>query len=357
MGNELNILYGCDDNYAPYTGVSMTSLLENNRHLDKIVIYLAGMDISTGNMEKLERTAQKYGRELVPLDTRRAQEKIRQYNLGGWNGSLATWLRFFVFDQIPETVERLLWLDSDTIVTGDLEPLCTLDMQGAPVACGCDSICYYSRKRLALDQKNAPYFNAGVILFDLRKWTQRQILPGFMERLSQCGEYYVANDQDLLNDYFRGHIYKLPPEYNLQGTHLAYRAEDYLKVFPWKAPAYYTGQELERAADAPAVVHFFRFLGDYPWEIGNNLHPARALYEQWRERSLWKGHNGPACGNKRLFRIEKALYCRLPKRVFLRIFAAVKWWGNFRAKAMPRELTDSMIYDREFDGMGPSKKG
>ena len=43
---ELNVLYGCDENYAPYTGVSMTSLLENNKHLDVIRIYVAAQGFS-----------------------------------------------------------------------------------------------------------------------------------------------------------------------------------------------------------------------------------------------------------------------------------------------------------------------
>lgn len=36
----LNILYQSNDNYAPITGVSMTSLFENNKKLDEINIYL-----------------------------------------------------------------------------------------------------------------------------------------------------------------------------------------------------------------------------------------------------------------------------------------------------------------------------
>ena len=34
MSNELNVLYQFDDNYAPYAGISMLSLFENNRDID-----------------------------------------------------------------------------------------------------------------------------------------------------------------------------------------------------------------------------------------------------------------------------------------------------------------------------------
>ena len=49
---KINVLYGCDDNYAPYTGISMTSLFENNQS-EEIVVYLAAMNILSGKREAL----------------------------------------------------------------------------------------------------------------------------------------------------------------------------------------------------------------------------------------------------------------------------------------------------------------
>ena len=47
---QLNVLYGCDDNYAPYTGVSLLSLFENNKDIEEITIYLASMNFSEVNL-------------------------------------------------------------------------------------------------------------------------------------------------------------------------------------------------------------------------------------------------------------------------------------------------------------------
>lgn len=316
---KLNILYSCDDNYAPYTGISMTSLFENNQDAAEITVYLASMDISPENIRKMKQLAQQYGRNLVLLNTKAAQEKISQYHCKGWNGSLATWLRFFVFDQIPEDVDKLLWLDSDTIVQGSLQPLFATDLGDAPVGCVCDSICYRSRYRLGLSA-GEPYYNAGVILFNLPVWKKENILPSMMQHLAANVSIYEANDQDLLNDYFRGRIYKLSPLYNLQGIHLAYTPRQYFSVYHWKEDSYYSVQQISQAAASAVVVHFFRFLGDYPWEEGNNYHPARELFIQWRDRSLWKDHRGKPCRKDTVFRIEKILYRMLPKVVFLKIF-------------------------------------
>lgn len=350
MENEksLHVLYGCDDNYAPYVGISMTSLFESNRHLDRIVVYVAGMGISPENCRKYQQTARRYRREVVMLDAERAMDRIRRYHCGGWNGSLATWLRFFVFDQIPEQVERLLWLDSDTVVAGDLGPLCELDMQGEPVACVCDAQCHFGRTSIRLGRDRA-YFNAGVILFDLSKWRARDIVSGMMDRVRRYAACYPMNDQDLLNDYFRGHVYQLPVRYNLQGIHLACSAAVYRRMFPQISKNYYPTDELDRAIRDPVVVHFVRFFGDYPWATGYNPHPAKSLYEQWRDRSLWSGHVGHPCDGAFLFRLERGLYRYLPEKAFLCCYALAVWltdWRNnaWKAKKLPDQALREELY-------------
>ena len=49
---SLNILYQCDDNYAPYTGVSMSSLFRRNKNIEEINIYILDDGISEENKKK-----------------------------------------------------------------------------------------------------------------------------------------------------------------------------------------------------------------------------------------------------------------------------------------------------------------
>ena len=319
---ELNVLYGCDENYAPYTGVSITSLLENNKHLDVIRIYVAAQGFSEQSRERMTLLAGQYGREIIFLNTEKAEAQIQNYHCKGWNGSLATWLRFFVLEQLPDSIDRVLWLDSDTIVCGDLSKLCAFDFEGAPIACVCDSICYYERFRLGFGYAE-PYFNAGVISFNLQYWRENNTLDQMFSHLKDHVSKYRLNDQDLLNDFFRGNIKKLDPIYNCQGTLQAYAKKGYWKVYPWKEEAFYLPETALYAVDHPVVIHFFRFLGDYPWQQGRNYHPDRELYNTWKQRSPWKDHCGMPPRKEMLFKIEKLLYVMLPKQIFLRIFSFV----------------------------------
>ena len=319
---ELNVLYACDENYAPYAGVSITSLLESNRSADSLTIYLAPMGFREETLRKITELVHRYGRTLCILDTDKAEQCIRQYKCGAWNGSTATWLRFFVLEQIPAEVNRLLWLDSDTAVCDDLSELFRLDMKGCPIGAVCDSLCLYDRKRLNIPAGQS-YYNAGVLLFDLEQWRPGNLQEKMMEHLAQHVGQYELNDQDLLNDFFRGRIFRLPERYNLQGLHVAYTPRQYLSVYPWEEGAFYTPQEIQDATQNPAVVHFLRFLGDYPWEEGYNLHPAKPLYEKWKASSPWAEYQETKRRKSLVFVLEKGLFCLLPRGWFLRLFAQI----------------------------------
>lgn len=327
---KLNVLYGCDDNYAPYTGISMTSLFENNKDIEAISVYLAAMAFSEENRQRFKTIAEHYGRELVFLNCEEAASKMERMHCGTWNGSIATWLRFFVLDQIPETVNHLVWIDSDTIVHAGLAQILPDCKDEAPISAVCDSLSFYQRFRLGL-KPNEPYYNAGVLVFHLKNWRENDYLSAMMAHLEKNVDRYTCNDQDLLNDFFRGQIQKLPPKYNVQGWLLAYPIKEYLSEFSWEKEAYYAEQDLEQSKREPVITHFFRFLGDYPWTRGKNYHPAKALYEEWKSKSLWKDHPG-AEGKKDLpFKAEKALYRLLPRRAFLRFFV---WYTN---RKLPKE--------------------
>ena len=62
----LYALYTCDENYAPYAGISMNSLFENNRELEHICVYLVEDSVSEENKKRFIDQAEKYGREIIP---------------------------------------------------------------------------------------------------------------------------------------------------------------------------------------------------------------------------------------------------------------------------------------------------
>ena len=322
MKKELNVLYQFDENYAPFAGISMLSLFSHNKDIEDLHVYCITMNVSDNNIELLNKTAKKYGRKLLYLNSENTIKKMEQINIKGWNGSLATWMKMFIIEELSEKLNSLLYIDCDTLIEDSLCDLCDYDFDGNAMACVADSIGFRHYRRLAL--KHSPhYFNAGVIFFNLKYFSEHaNYYSKMIEHLKNNVERYSLNDQDLLNDYFDGNIKTLSPKYNFQGIHYMYPEKTYFNVFI-KKENYYSIEEIADARKHPKIIHFFRALGDYPWEPGN-LHPIRKEFEKWKSRSLWNTYTVSPKKRTLFFKIERMLYVMLPKGMFLRLFKCIK---------------------------------
>lgn len=135
LETELNILYQSSDSYAPLGGISIESLLQNNRDAEAIHIYYLEDNVSAQNRQKLEDTVKKYGRTLSFYSLKPIEEMLRQRGVPPFHGSYATYCKLFAPSALGLDAGRLLYLDCDTIIVGPLSPLWTLEMGGKPLAC------------------------------------------------------------------------------------------------------------------------------------------------------------------------------------------------------------------------------
>ncbi len=147
--------------------------------------------------------------------------------------SVGTYLRFMIPDLIDRTA-RVLYLDADTVVNDDLASLHNIDLNECPLAAMPDygmvlgsphwdgyrvqyngklySFNDYTQQVLGICKADPlAYFNAGVLLIDLRKW--RNINERTIEYL-QANPGLPFLDQDALSHVVAGHFVRLDPRYN-----------------------------------------------------------------------------------------------------------------------------------------------
>ena len=317
--SKLSILYAFDENYAPWAGVSMLSLFENNRDMEELTIYCVVDNVSRKSLLKILQQAKHFGRRVIFVDATSIIERIKALNIPMYRGSYTTNFRLFFHMFIQKDTERLLYIDCDTIVTGSLRPLAEVDMGDKVIGVVRDSLSIKYKELLGLEPDDL-YFNAGVSLINVQEWQKQKITEKMLDHIQNVRAQYCNPDQDLLNLVLQGKAYLLPPEYNLQPHHLAFRDKTYFKVY--KPKAYYSHSELENARKHPVILHVYRYLGDFPWH-SHNLHPANALFDRYAEKSVWRGTiKKPATGGP-VHKIEKAMYVVLPRRVFLSLFKGV----------------------------------
>ena len=136
----MNILYQFNEKYVPYAGVSITSLLENNREAESISIYILGEQITAASKSKLEALVKKYNRSIFFKDTKSIIEQMKQIGIPAYRGSYAANIRLFCPMFLDESVDKIIYLDADTIVTGSLKELTDLKMGNDAIAMVLDSL-------------------------------------------------------------------------------------------------------------------------------------------------------------------------------------------------------------------------
>ncbi len=279
----MNIVYASNDGYVRHLAVSMISLFDRNRRAREILVYVISMGISRENQEKLEFIAAQYGRVLrfVELEDVEAQFGY-EIHTGGFD--ISTMARLFIGSLLPPGVDRVLYLDCDTVVTQPLWDLWRTDLQGRMMGAVMEPTIYEAvRREIGLLPEDV-YVNAGVLLIDLKRWRRSGTEARLLEFYEEKGGNLFACDQDILNGVLCGDILPLPPKYNFFPNYRYFGYRDLVK----HAPAYAAVRETEfqDAKRHPVIIHY---AGDErPWIAGNMNH-YRKPYEHYLAMTPWAG--------------------------------------------------------------------
>ena len=318
----MNILYQSDDNYAVYMGVSICSLLENNKAADNIHIYIIDDGISEDNKIKIKNMTEEYKRQVSFISGESVlqdKEITDVFSYVGMRKNSHSYLKMFFAKLLPDVTGRLIYIDCDTAVDGDISGLEHIDMCDKTIGMVMDSLVVESKKSVGLNKEDR-YYNSGVILIDIDKWRERDCSKRIMEHIKNVRTYGTV-DQDVLNIELKDEIVTLPIKYNLQPVHLVYSYKLYAKVFK-HCEEYYTKSEIEEAVDSPAIIHYLRYIGESPWNA-DNVHPGTVYFDKYLALSPWSDYAKNRANRGMLFQIEKVLYKMLPQSIFIRIFYIV----------------------------------
>ena len=280
----MDFIYASDENYVRHAAASMVSLMENNRQADEVVFHFLSMGIKSESKRILEELCARYGRRVTVYELGDLKNWFSfEFNARGFAQS--TLARLLVGRILPEKVERALYVDCDTIVLDDLSPLFSLDMGRNYVGMVAEPTATKGRRvQLALKDEQ-PYFNAGILLINLKLWRQENAEKQVLDYYAAHDGNLLAPDQDALNGAFAGRILELQPRYNFGSVQIYY---------PWKAqkrissPTPFMDEETYRqGTEKPAIIHY---LGEErPWREGNR-HRYRDKYDLYLNMTPWANY-------------------------------------------------------------------
>lgn len=315
----MNVLYQSDNNYAPYMGVSICSLFENNKESDCITVYVIDDGINKANKEKLNELGIRYSRNIIYLTgdiLLEDVELVKTFAYTQFRKNTHSYFKMFIDRLLPDLDERIIYIDCDTVVEGDISGLVSMDMKDKAIGMVQDSLVSSVKTSVGIDDGER-YYNSGVILIDLKRWKELKCSDRIFKHIRDVRTYGTV-DQDVLNVELHNEIITLPVRYNLQPVHMDYSYKLYSRVYKHKEP-YYSSEEVREALEDPGIIHFLRYIGESPWHDGN-VHPATPYFDKYLKVSPWHDMVKKPSGKGGVFKIEKLMYRMLPQGLFLRIF-------------------------------------
>ena len=278
----MNVMYTCDNNYIWLAGISMISLFENNRHMRDLSVFLLGENISGDNKEVLNEIACRYDRKITVINV--PQIEIPS-SLVSSRWPLSAFTRLFSGQLLPDEIHKILYLDCDTVVTGNIELLEQVSFGDNVVLGVKDCVSGVYKQNIGLEKKSL-YINAGVILFDMdtfRKIDIHRMIEVYMNKYMNFINYA---DQDILNGVMKNKIGELPPEYDVMTIDAVYSHKEIMQL---RHPTnFYEEVELAEAVNKPKIIHYTtNMLTVRPW-FTNTDHPFASEFKKYMQMSPWK---------------------------------------------------------------------
>ncbi|MGN0811930.1 MAG: glycosyltransferase family 8 protein [Candidatus Coproplasma sp.] len=283
----MNVVYYISDFFSEMCGVSIESLCFNNQDVDEISFYIVENGLTDLNKSRLTTIVKKYNRSIHYIAMPSQNEIYPDVNLNLGR----TYSRLALSEILPNSLDRVLSLDSDTLILGSLKEMYETEFNDDQFVAGVYDCVgrAHQLKILEADEKMI-YCNAGMFLVDLNKWRNNNVSQQFMSVIKSKIEnkkplYFL--EQDLMNLVFDGHCVLLDAKYNVLTSIYKFSYKEIMKM---KKPcSYYTKEEIENAQKNPAIIHATTcfYIKKRMW-VEKSDHPCAHFYKQFRDMTPWK---------------------------------------------------------------------
>ena len=309
----INVMYEFSELYSQHASVSIVSLMENNKNIDKINIYVLDDGITEESKNRILSLVGNYGRHITFINTDNIKKTLINHNVPLYKGSYATYYKLFAMEYLPSDVKKILYLDSDTVVIGELEELFDTDISNNPCAMVIDPIFDIYKDIIGIG-RDRRYYNCGMGLFNRYKW-ENECQKDILKLIKKQPGFFIM-DQDIINTLYSDNIKTIPLKYNLTGAFVLYSSDDIYKLYKYSEKTMYTKEEIDEAKANPVICHYISYQAGRPWEVGN-IHPMTPLYDKYLQLTPW--HDMPKIKGKYPFitLVQRYLYKYLPRPIYI----------------------------------------
>lgn len=211
------IITGSDDNYVPGVLVLIASAAFHNPGARFAVL---DMGISPENRARIDALSDRLGVEIARHEV--AGGCFDALTVTRAHLSRSTYLRLLIPDLFPAQ-DRVIYMDCDMVVMGDLSPLDSVPLgQNLVAAVACPSP--DEVEVAACGHKAGTYVNAGLLVMNLPLWRQERMAERCIAVLSDPARPLLSEDQSAVNMLASGRILHMDLAFNTYSDPASYDA-------------------------------------------------------------------------------------------------------------------------------------
>lgn len=223
MSNAIHIVCASDDRYALMVCALLSSIQDNYRHREEIIFHIIDNGIRRPNKKRILASVFADNLSIRWMKIDESHFNALHPNADQFKMT-AHYARFLIPYLMDKTIERVIYLDCDTIVLGDIGMLWEVDLENNVLAAARDQTANIGDSWLISNGKELglnpleKYFNSGVLVMDLKRWRQENLTTKLIQCTLDNQDNIQCFDQYAFNVVFHKKWTELPSAWNHMQT-------------------------------------------------------------------------------------------------------------------------------------------
>lgn len=268
-----HIMCCINDAYVQHCVVMLASLFDNNKS-SQFCIHVFSFSLNTESIRIL--------RSFVIQNSQNIEIKIMDVpdiefpNINGHYISAEAYIRLFVPGSLDKSIDKILYMDVDMVVVGDITELFEIDLGDNLLGAIMDTPKKNRNQRLGIPVEYG-YFNSGLLMINLNKWVELDITSKCVQYIKEHATLIYQHDQDVLNAVAFNMWQRIPFKWNMLNS--------FFYTPPYIALEY--REEVEESYKNVRIAHFSGAVK--PWHSWCR-HPYYKKYYEYLSKTPFHGY-------------------------------------------------------------------
>ena len=247
MTDAQHVAFCISDNYSSIVAVTLQSFVDHHTNESVFTFHIVSEALSADNLAYLKSViAQRPSWQLMyhPIE----EKSLAHIPTGPF--TIHAWYRIFLDKLLPDNVDKVLYLDADTLIASSIDELFHIPLENVAIGAAKDQQNFIkaTKQRIGLPQQHT-YVCSGVLLMNLSYWRDHNIAQQILDWAIDNAHRLGCPDQDAINVVLREKTVVLPAKWGIIARNFLY-------------DAFYQTEEAAEAYHRPCIIHY---AGCAPW--------------------------------------------------------------------------------------------